>query len=274
MKRLAIVLLAPLLGLCAPPNAFGWGVYHGPAGGAYYRGPMGGAAARGPGGAGYVRGPYGAGAARGPAGNTYYRPPAGGAYYYHGPHPYYGTTTVVTPGVGVAAGVAAGAAVAGAAAASSAYAAQSTNYYPPPYYSPPLGSTAAGAQPSDAQINAVRQACRSDYMAHCASVPTGTPASLACLQQNAANVSQPCQQALSAIGGPATVAQPPQSPPSQARPSQAQINAIRQACRSDYMAHCSSVPTGTSASLACLQQNAANVSQPCQRALRAAFNGI
>ena len=36
------------------------------------------------------------------------------------------------------------------------------------------------------------------------------------------------------------------------KPNQTQINAIRQACRSDYQTYCSSVPTGGSAALACL----------------------
>src|SRR5262245_35209944 len=51
------------------------------------------------------------------------------------------------------------------------------------------------------------------------------------------------------------------------QPSQAQVNAIRQACRSDYMAHCSSVPTGGAAALQCLQQHASSMSGGCQQAL-------
>jgi hypothetical protein len=99
-------------------------------------------------------------------------------------------------------------AAAGAAAASSAYAAPSYNYYPAPYYyppttAPPAASQPVAQQPSQAQINVVRQACRADYQTHCASVPTGGPAALGCLQQNAQSVSAPCQQALSAISGAA-----------------------------------------------------------------------
>jgi hypothetical protein len=56
-------------------------------------------------------------------------------------------------------------------------------------------------------------------------------------------------------------------------PSQAQASAIRQACRADYQSHCASVPTGGSASLQCLQQNAAALSTPCQRALAAIGGG-
>ena len=64
---------------------------------------------------------------------------------------------------------------------------------------------------------------------------------------------------LFAVAGPA---------PAQ-KPNQTQINVIRQACRSDYQTYCSSVPTGGSAALACLQHNAQSLSGPCQQALSA-----
>jgi hypothetical protein len=54
------------------------------------------------------------------------------------------------------------------------------------------------------------------------------------------------------------------------RPSQAQASVIRQTCRADYQAHCASVPTGGSAALACLQQNAGELSSGCQHALQSA----
>jgi len=38
--------------------------------------------------------------------------------------------------------------------------------------------------PTDAQRNAIRSECRSDYEAHCASIPPGGAASLQCLQKN------------------------------------------------------------------------------------------
>ena len=50
------------------------------------------------------------------------------------------------------------------------------------------GPTAA-QQPSPAQASAIRSSCRGDYQAHCAGVPTGGQASLACLQQNMAGLS-------------------------------------------------------------------------------------
>ena len=52
-------------------------------------------------------------------------------------------------------------------------------------------------------------------------------------------------------------------------PSQAQRDAIKSQCRSDSMAHCSSVPPGGEASLQCLQKNMASLSSGCQGAVRA-----
>jgi hypothetical protein len=49
-----------------------------------------------------------------------------------------------------------------------------------------------------------------------------------------------------------------------------QANAIREACRSDYMVNCAGVPPGGEAALACLKQNAAKTSPTCQQVLRAA----
>ncbi len=44
--------------------------------------------------------------------------------------------------------------------------------------------------PTDAQRNAIRSECRSDYEAHCASIPPGGEASLQCLQNPARRFSQ------------------------------------------------------------------------------------
>ncbi|MEO8303212.1 MAG: hypothetical protein ABI724_03760 [Betaproteobacteria bacterium] len=59
---------------------------------------------------------------------------------------------------------------------------------------------AAAQQPSAAQAGVIRQACRTDYQANCAGVPTGGQAALACLQQHASRTSPACQHALAAIG--------------------------------------------------------------------------
>jgi hypothetical protein len=73
---------------------------------------------------------------------------------------------------------------------------------------------AAAQQPSQAQITAIRQACRADYQMHCAAVPTGGSASLACLKKNVAVLSPGCQQAVGAVGGSAAPARPSGEAPS------------------------------------------------------------
>lgn len=52
-------------------------------------------------------------------------------------------------------------------------------------------------------------------------------------------------------------------------PTQAQRAAIKSQCRSDYMAHCSSVAPGGAASLQCLQKNMASLAPGCQAAVQA-----
>jgi len=58
-----------------------------------------------------------------------------------------------------------------------------------------------------------------------------------------------------------------------AAPTQAQQDAIRSSCQSDYRTYCSSVPTGGSAALQCLEKNVASLSSSCQQAVRAASGG-
>src|SRR5262245_30943273 len=53
------------------------------------------------------------------------------------------------------------------------------------------------------------------------------------------------------------------------QPSQAQLNALRSSCRNDYMAHCSSVPTGGAPALNCLKQHMSALSSGCQSAVAA-----
>lgn len=53
------------------------------------------------------------------------------------------------------------------------------------------------------------------------------------------------------------------------QPSQAQLNALRSSCRGDYMAHCSSVPTGGAPALNCLKQHMSALSGGCQAAVNA-----
>lgn len=53
------------------------------------------------------------------------------------------------------------------------------------------------------------------------------------------------------------------------QPTQAQADAIRQSCRADYQAHCSTVPPGGSGALQCLRSNLASLSPGCQSAVGA-----
>jgi len=75
--------------------------------------------------------------------------------------------------------------------------------------------TAWAQQPSPDQINAIRASCRSDFMANCSGVPRGGAEALACLKQHMAQLSAPCQTAVSAATpkSPAPAAAAPAAPP-------------------------------------------------------------
>lgn len=57
----------------------------------------------------------------------------------------------------------------------------------------------AGAQVSQAQKDAVRSNCRSDFLSHCRGVTPGGAEALGCLRQNAAKLAPACRQAVDAI---------------------------------------------------------------------------
>lgn len=155
-----------------------------------------------------------------------------------------------------------------------------------------LAAPAFSQQPTDAQRNAIRSACRSDYQAHCASIPPGGAASLQCLQQNMSSLSSSCQTAVRAVepaaapkveSAPAAdtakpAAEAPAAPAPKAastteKPSSAQVAAIRSACRSDYQKVCAGVPTGGAPALECLEKNKSKLSAGCQQAVSAAGGG-
>ncbi len=132
-----------------------------------------------------------------------------------------------------------------------------------------LAGVASAQQPSQAQLNAIRQSCRADYQAHCATVPTGGQAALQCLQQNAASLSPPCQQSLAAIGGGGGT--PPRAAMAAPAPSTRQEAAVlRQSCAMDYRTLCRGIRPGGGRALACLKDNSASLSPRCQNALMAA----
>src|SRR5712672_2774470 len=78
-----------------------------------------------------------------------------------------------------------------------------------------LAPAAWAQQPSPDQINAIRASCRSDFMANCAGVPRGGAEALACLKQHMAQLSAPCQTAVSVATpkSPAPAAAVPPAPP-------------------------------------------------------------
>jgi len=148
--------------------------------------------------------------------------------------------------------------------------------------------------PSQAQRDAIKSQCRSDYIAHCSSVPPGGEASLQCLQKNMSSLSSSCQSAVRAVEAPATAkpadtAAPKAAAPAAAtttapkasestaapagQPTSAQISAIRSACRSDYPKVCAGVPTGGAPALQCLEKNKAKLSAGCEKAVSAASGG-
>jgi len=164
-------------------------------------------------------------------------------------------------------------------------------------------ATAAGAQaPSQARRDAIKSQCRSDYMAHCSSVPPGGAESLQCLQKNMSSLSAGCAGAVKAVEAPAapnadstpaaaktehapvatTTAKPATetaAPKAAAagtsakQPSSAEISAIRSACRSDYPKVCAGVRTGGAPALQCLEKNKAKLSTACAQAVSAASGG-
>lgn len=169
-----------------------------------------------------------------------------------------------------------------------------------------ISASAFAQAPTDAQREAIRSACRSDYIAHCSSVPPGGPESLRCLQKNMSSLSGSCKSAVNAIEAPAaepaakseTPAAAPKAETSAAtepatpaaataptaapkaaagsaasKPTDAQLAAIRSACRADYPKVCASEPTGGTPALQCLNKNKAKVASGCKQALDAAAGG-
>lgn len=66
-----------------------------------------------------------------------------------------------------------------------------------------IAAPAFAQAPNDAQRAAIRSACRSDYIAHCSSVPPGGAESLQCLQNNMSSLSASCKTAVNAVQPPA-----------------------------------------------------------------------
>src|SRR5882757_7190251 len=79
-----------------------------------------------------------------------------------------------------------------------------------------VATPALSQAPTDAQRAAIKSQCRSDYMAHCSSIPPGGEASLQCLQKNMSSLSSGCQSAVRAVEAPAAATPKPDAAPAAA----------------------------------------------------------
>jgi hypothetical protein len=144
-----------------------------------------------------------------------------------------------------------------------------------------LASAAVAQQASEAQRNAIRQACPTDYQTYCANVPPGGKPAFECLARNLARLSPSCQQAVGVVvhgaapaaphattvapAAPSAAAPAPAAPP---MPLREQLMILRYACSGDFRALCSGVPLGGGRAIACLRANAGALSPQCGAALR------
>jgi hypothetical protein len=157
-----------------------------------------------------------------------------------------------------------------------------------------LHDQAAAQQPTEAQRDAIRAACRSDFMAHCSGVQPGGKDAFECLLRNDAKLSPSCQAAVNAaaprLAEPAAAAAPSSAIPAnsetappatkgerappgiQAAPTEAQndqLKSVQQACTlNDLVAHCSWIAPSNPEILLCLKANATDLSPNCQAAVQ------
>jgi hypothetical protein len=156
-----------------------------------------------------------------------------------------------------------------------------------------LHDQAAAQQPTEAQRDAIRAACRSDFMANCSGVQPGGRDAFECLLRNDAKLSPSCEAAVNAAApkptepaaaaAPAAPANSETAPPAtkvehappgiQVAPTEAQsdqLKSVQQACTlNDFAAHCSWIAPNNPEILLCLKSNAADLSPNCQAAVQA-----
>ena len=158
---------------------------------------------------------------------------------------------------------------------------------------PPAAAPGAAAarKPAQAQRQAeaatIRRACGADYRVHCAGIPPGGSASIACLKRNVRTLSKPCLQALvgassvaAAPAAPAPAAAPVRiSAPPPMEPAPLLVTPreerfiIRSACGADFAMYCGGLRPGLGRVAACLHYNRGNLSPRCQQALIALHEG-
>jgi hypothetical protein len=160
-----------------------------------------------------------------------------------------------------------------------------------------LPNQVSAQAPTQAQRDAIRAACRSDFMANCSGVQPGGKEAFECLLRNDAKLSPSCQAAVNAAtpkpAEPAAAAPiaPPGAAPAnsetappaakvehappgiQVAPGEAQadeLKTVQQACTlNDFVAHCSWIAPNNPEILLCLKGNAADLSPNCQAAVQA-----
>ncbi len=150
-------------------------------------------------------------------------------------------------------------------------------------------------QPTPAQRDAIRAACRSDFMANCSVVEPGGKEAFECLVRNDARLSPSCRSAVNAAAPkpaePAAAAAPAPTAPANAEtappatkaerappgiqvaPAETQneaLKTVQQACTlNDFVAHCSWIAPNNPEILQCLKANTADLSPNCQAAVQA-----
>lgn len=156
-----------------------------------------------------------------------------------------------------------------------------------------------GAQPSPAEVQAIRSACRSDFISHCMGVQPGGREALECLASHAPQLSAACGAAVSAVTAKSDAAKPdtakpapqkaeaekanaqpetavPAAPPTTSAPAagqspQQELAAVSKVCTlSDVAAHCSFIAPNNPELVLCLKANAADLSPACH----AVVNGL
>jgi len=138
---------------------------------------------------------------------------------------------------------------------------------------------ATAQQPTQAQRDAIRTSCRSDFIANCAGVQPGGREAFACLVRNGAKLSAACKSAVDGISAPrqvtparaapvAPVAPAPISASQAAVPTPSQedeLKTVRQVCSlNDFVAHCSWIAPTSPELLLCLKANVSDLSPACQ----------
>lgn len=165
----------------------------------------------------------------------------------------------------------------------------------------PARPAASPAQPTEAQLAAVHQACAADYAARCAEVPPGGGEAIACLLKNANEASPACQDAMAVLPPPQQAAAPAATAPRRAAapppaptvavappppprgvappppppyppvaavpPPPPPIGVVLRICDPDRRKLCAGVVPGDNNVIACLNHAVRVVSRPCRQAL-------